>query len=78
MKLIVDQSCRRAQFHIHGFREPCRFDRNENGYGILLYIRDDIPSKLIESKTTMEGLFAEINLRQKKQLLCGSYNSKSL
>ena len=31
-----------GQFHIHGFSEPYRFDRNGNGGGILLYIREDI------------------------------------
>ena len=66
----------KAQFHIHGFGEPYRFDRNGKGGGILLYIRDDIPSKLIESKMTIEGLFVEINLRKKKWLLCCSYNPK--
>ena len=65
----LDLSFPRAQFHIHGFGEPYRFDRNRKGDGILLYIRDDIPSNLIESKTTIEGLLVEINLR-KKWLLC--------
>ena len=72
----LDSSFPRAQFHIHGFGEPYRFDRNGKGGGILLYIRDDIPSKLIESKMTIEGLFVEINLRKKKWLLCCSYNPK--
>ena len=65
-----------SQFHIHGFGEPYRFDRNKKGGGILLYIRDNIPSKLIESKMTIESLFVEINLRKKKWLLCCSYNPK--
>ena len=72
----LDSSFPRAQFQIHGFGEAYRFDRNKKGGGILLYIRDDIPSKLIESKMTIEGLFVEINLRKKKWLLCCSYNPK--
>ena len=32
-----------GQLHIHSFSEPYRFDRNSNGGGILLYIREDIP-----------------------------------
>ena len=75
-EMKLDSSFPRAQFHIHGFGEPYRFDRNGKGGGILLYIRDDIPSKLIESKMTIEGLFVEINLRKKKWLLCCSYNPK--
>ena len=34
-----------GQFLIDGYRVPFRLDRNENGGGILLYVRDDIPSK---------------------------------
>ena len=34
-----------AQFEISGYTTPCRFDRKNNGDGILLNIREDIPSK---------------------------------
>ena len=43
----LDPSFSTGQLHIHGFSEPYSFDRNGNGGGILLYIREDIPSKLI-------------------------------
>ena len=33
------------QFHIDGLTTPYRLDRNQNGEGIMLYIREDIPSK---------------------------------
>ena len=56
--------------------EPYRFDRNGNGGGIMLYIREDIPSKLIEVDIKIEGIFVEINLRKKKWLLSCSYNPK--
>ena len=49
-----DSSFPRAQFYIHGIGEPYRFDRNGKGGGILLYICDYIPSRLIESKMTMK------------------------
>ena len=52
------------------------FDRNGNGGGILLCIREDITSKLILTKMTIEGFFVEINLRKKRWLLCCSYNPK--
>ena len=74
----LDSSFPKAQFHIQGFGEPYRFDRNGKGGGILLYIHDDIPSKPIESKMTIESLFVEINLRKKQWLLCCSYNPKNL
>lgn len=37
-----------AQFCIYGYSTPYRLDRNSNGEGILLYVRDYIPSKMIK------------------------------
>ena len=62
----LDPSFPTGQFHIHGFSEPYRFDRNSSGGGIVLYIREDISSKLILTKMTVEGFFVEINFRKKK------------
>ena len=51
-----------------------RLDRNEYGGGILLYVRDDILSKLIPMKnSTIQGFFIELNLRKEKRLLCCTY-----
>ena len=61
----LDPSFPNGQFHIHGFSERYWFDRNGNGGGILLYISEDIPSKLILTKMTIERFFVEINLRKK-------------
>ena len=72
----LDPSFPNDQFHIHGFSEPYRFDRNGNGGRILMYIREDIHSKLILTKTTIEGFFVKINLK-KKWVLCCSYNPKA-
>ena len=45
---------------------------------LLLYVRDDLPSKQIKLKfienKAFEGVFVETNLRIKKWLLCCSYN----
>ena len=51
-----------------------RLDRNGNGGGILVFICEDIPTKLIGSQMKVEGFFIELNLRRKKRLLCCSYN----
>ena len=50
-------------------------DRNIHGTGILFYVREDIPTKLlsVESLPT-ECFFVEINLRKRKWLVCCSYN----
>ena len=71
----IDESFPKGQFLIKGFNEPFRLDRDRHGGGILLYIREDIPAKLllVENMPT-ECFFVEINLRKKKWLLCCSYN----
>ena len=43
----LDSTFPTSQFVIDGYSEPYRFDRNRNVGGVLLYIREDIPSKLL-------------------------------
>ena len=56
---ILDPFFPTGQFHIRGFSERYRFDRNGNGGGILMYIREDIPSKLILTKMATEGFLSK-------------------
>ena len=42
-----------AQFLLHGFCPPYRLNRNSKGGGILLYIRGDIPSRPLNSKSEL-------------------------
>ena len=74
----LDESFPISQFMINGFSAPFLLDRNDKDGGIILYIRDDIPSRLVSTESTqVEGFFLEINLRNKKKwLLCCSYNPK--
>ena len=44
-----------------GSSVPFRFDKNGNGGVILLYIKEDIPSKLLSRNKNIEGFFLEIN-----------------
>ena len=44
------------------------------GGGIIIYIRSDIPYKIL--KNSIKGLYIEINLHNKKCLLFGGYNPK--
>ena len=54
---------------------PYRVDQNGNGGGIILFLREDIPSKFPPVETSAaEAFFAEINLRKKKWLFICSYN----
>ena len=62
---------------MQGYSTPFRLDRNSHGGGILLYVREDIPAKLINNinfDNDIEAMFIEINLRKKKWLLSVSYN----
>ena len=44
-----------------GYSAPFGPDRDGNGGGILLFIREDIPSKLLPVNNGIEGFFVEIN-----------------
>ena len=72
----LDESFPSAQFRIKGFTEPYRSDRNSNGGGLLLYVREDIPSKLLKSNIVhdIETISVEINLGKRKWFLNCSYN----
>ena len=71
----LDETFPAAQFSLQDFCDSYRFDINRNG-GIMLYIREVIPSRLIQKKVrnNSEYFFVEINLRKKNWLLCCSYN----
>ena len=43
----LDDTFPTAQFLVKGFSEPCRLDRNKNGGGVMIYIYEDIPNKLL-------------------------------
>ena len=58
------------QFLINGYTSPCRLDRNGKGGGILVYVQEDMPSKLITTNfLNAERFFLEINLRRKKWVI---------
>ena len=61
----TDSSFPTAQFKIEG-HTTYKLDRNSNGGGILLYVREDIPSTLLNTELLIEGFCIEINIRKKK------------
>ena len=64
----IDASFPIGQFLLNSYSTPFRLDRNAHGGGILLYVREDIPSKLLlVEENLIEGFFVEINLRNKKK-----------
>ena len=56
---------------------PYRLDRNKNGGGKIIYVREDIPTKILRKYNLpedIEGIFVEINFQKTKSLLlllCG-------
>ena len=65
----IDNSFPKGQFFIQGYSEPFRLDRNSNGGGLLVYVKEDIPSKQLKSfkfEDDIECIGFEINLRKKK------------
>ena len=74
----INESFPSDQFKIDGYSTPLRVDRNMTGGGIIIYIRSDIPHKILttELPNDVEGLFIEFNLRNKKWILFAGYYPK--
>ena len=72
----LDDSFLTAEFSLNTFSKPYRLDRSSNGGGILLYVRDDIPSPLLADYkiNNLELFFIEVNIRNKEWLLGCFYN----
>ena len=64
----LDGTFSKVQFSLQGFCNSYRFYRYRIDGGIILQVREDIPSRLTERKfwNNIEHLFEEINLRKKK------------
>ena len=66
-KTKIDDSSPLTQFLIEGFTTPYRLDRNGSGGGILVYIREDIPSRLIPTDFSNKGgIFPRTKLTEKE------------
>ena len=65
-----------GNFVIDGFSIPYRLDRDSNDGGIMLHVREDIPSNLLttDDKKHIEGFYVELNMRNEKWLIKCSYN----
>ena len=72
----LDCSFPDTQFIIEGCAPPFRHDRNSNGGGILLFLKEEIEGKTINKSLSKDfKVFSvELNLHKKKILLCCSYN----
>ena len=73
-KTKLDSSFPEGQFLIKGYNAPYIMDRNSHGGGIMLYVREDITSKLLNCEKEIEGFYVELSTRKTKWLLSCSYN----
>ena len=62
----LDESFPIGQVFINGFSSPFRLDRDRNGGGVSLYMREDISSKLLSVENIIQTFLMEINLHKKK------------
>ena len=70
-----DDSFPIANLLIDGFIQPYRIDRNSSGGGIMLYLREDIPSNLLKVEfLPIEGFCVELKLQSENWLINCSYN----
>ena len=71
----IDDIFLNGDFLIDRFTTPYRLDRNSNGGGIMLFVKEDILSNLVEAEAKpIEGFYIELKLRNDKWLLNCSYN----
>ena len=70
----LDSTSLTSQLMMYGYNEPYSSNRNRNWAGILIYVREDMPSKVLVDHLLshdIEGIFSKLNLRKMKWLLFG-------
>ena len=73
----LDNSFTTSQILAKGFAGPFRLDRNRNEGGVVIYIRDDVPIRLLLKHvfpSDIGDLYIELNFRKCKWLLLGTYH----
>ena len=76
----LDDSFPKPQFCVDGFSISYRLDRNRNEGGLMIYVRQDIPSKMLTKNNLpgdIEVAFIELNFLKCKWLLCATYLAPS-
>ena len=73
----IDETFPISQFYISGYSKPFKLDSITYGGGILIYVNENIPCKILKLHSfaeDIESIIFEINLHKRKWLLCGGYN----
>ena len=61
----IDKTFPARQLYIDGYTPPYKLDGNCNRGGLMIFVREGIPSKLIENSNFIESIFLEISLRKR-------------
>ena len=61
-EIKIDFSFPTAQFHIDDYTIPRR-DKDENGGGLLLYVREDVLSTLWKTDSKIEAFFCKVKYK---------------
>ena len=67
----IDATFTQGLFVIPGYKVPFPKDRDINGDGNLVYVREDIPSRKLKEfdlEDNVEGVFVKINLSKSEWL----------
>ena len=65
----LDDTFPLGQFYVEGFTMLYRLDMNCNGGCVITYVREGIPSKILEKHKLpqdVEGMFVKLNFRKTK------------
>ena len=77
----IDSSFPVAQFYCDGYSIPHRKDRVLGAGGLLMYVNEDIPSRLLNEHSApndLELICIEINLKKQKWLIVGIYRPPNM
>ena len=67
----LDSSFPNAQFLVDECKEPYRKDRNEHGGGLLVYVKQDIPSRELKDHPLLPNSFDVIVIELNFRKVCG-------
>ena len=77
----IDNSFPDAQFFCEGYSKPYRKDRCLGGGGLLMFVNDNIPSRILNAHVIpgdIEILCVEINLKKQKWVIIGIYRPPNM
>ena len=76
-KTEIRNSFSNDRFQTKGFNTPFRLDRDKNGGGIMIFVREDVLAKLLSMGESIESICSKIKLRHAKWSLSCSKNPRT-